>query len=188
MLMWLSDCAPSSNTFHQRSFAMSDTPAKSVATTTESRPRRWDPLSMLTELESEMDRLFGRRLPFMQPLRRYTGSLGGGWAPSTDVFEKNGEIVVKAELPGVAKEDIDISVDRGGLVIKGERKAEDEVKDEDYYRMERFSGSFYRRFPLPEGVDEDSITADYHDGVLEVHVPKPTGHDDTPEAKKITIT
>ncbi len=158
---------------------------KSVATTTETRPRRWDPFSMLTELESEMDRMFGRRLPSMFPLRRYTSSLGEGWAPSSDVYEKEGNLVVKAELPGVKKEDIDVSVENGDLVIKGERKTEEEVKEDKYYRMERFSGSFYRRFPLPEGVSSEQITADYNDGVLEIHVPKPTASES--EAKKVSI-
>ena len=73
---------------------------------------------MLTELEAEVDRMFGRRLPSMFPLRRYTSSLGEGWAPSSDVYEKEGELVVKAELPGVQKEDIDVSVENGDLVVE----------------------------------------------------------------------
>jgi HSP20 family protein len=140
---------------------------------------------MLTELEAEVDRMFGRRLPSMFPLRRYTSSLGEGWAPSSDVYEKDGELVVKAELPGVQKQDIDVSVENGDLVIKGERKGEEEVKEDNYYRMERFSGTFYRRFPLPEGVDAERITADYTDGVLEIHVPKPTSAESEP--KKVSI-
>lgn len=155
---------------------------RSVATTSESRPRRWDPFSMLSELESEMDRMFGRRLPLAQAVRT---PMSHGWTPSTDVYEKDGELVVKAELPGVDKDQIDVTVENGDLIIQGERKGEDEVKDEDYYRMERFSGSFYRRLPLPDGVDADQITADYTDGVLEVHVPKPT--EAKPESKKISI-
>lgn len=159
--------------------------SRSLDTTTPTRSRRWDPLSMLTELESEMDRMFGRRLPSMFPLRRYTSSLGEGWAPSSDVYEKDGELIVQAELPGVEKDDIDVSVENGDLVIKGERRTEDEIKEERYYRMERFSGSFYRRFPLPEGVDSDRITADYTDGVLEIHVPKPAPV--TSDTKKVSI-
>lgn len=164
---------------------MSDTTDTRVATTTESRPRRWDPVSMLTELESEMDRMFGRTFPLARTLRRASPAMSEGWSPSTDIFEKNGELVVKAELPGVDKEHIDVSVENGSLVITGERKSEDEVNEEDYYRVERFSGSFYRRFPLPDGVDAEQITADYTDGVLEVHVPKPTASE--PESKKITV-
>lgn len=164
---------------------MGDKTNSSVATTREQRPRRWDPFSMLTELETEMDRVFGRRLPFMQPLRRYTGAPGGEWAPSTDVYEKDGNVVIKAELPGVKKEDIDVSVEQGDLVLKGERKSEEEVKEDDYYRMERFAGTFYRRFPLPDGIDEDQISADYNDGVLEVRVPKPASGKS--ESRKISV-
>jgi HSP20 family protein len=160
----------------------------SVPTTREPRPRRWDPFTMFSELESEMDRLFGQRLPTFLPLRRYTGVLGGGWAPTADVFEKEGDIVVKAELPGVNKDDIEISVDKGALVIKGERKAEEAVEEDNFYRMERFSGAFYRHFPLPEGVDQDAITANYQDGILEVHIPKPAGETGASKTKKIAIT
>lgn len=173
---------------------MSDTngttnPEKRVATTQETRPRRWDPFAMFAELESEMDRVFGRRFPaVMHPLRRVTSTLGQGWAPSADVFERDGAIVVKAELPGVDKGDISVTVESGDLVIKGERQAEEEVEEDRFYRMERFSGTFYRRFPLPEGVDEEQISAEYRDGVLEVRVPKPTGDEEVPERKTIPIT
>lgn len=159
----------------------------SVAPTKDSRPRRWDPFAMFSELESEMDRIFGQRLPAFLPIRRYTGAIGEGWAPSADVFEKDGDIVVKAELPGLSKDAIDVSVEKGALVIKGEREGEEEIDEGNFYRMERFSGSFYRRFPLPQGVDEDRITADYRDGVLEVRIPKPTGDDARPDVKKISI-
>lgn len=166
---------------------MSDKQDKRVATTSDSRLGRWDPFSVFNEIDAEIDRVFGRRLPFMQPIRRHMGSHAGeGWTPSADVYEKDGELVIKAELPGVDKENIDVTVDSGSLVIKGERQSEDEVREESFYRMERFSGTFYRRFPLPEGIDEDRISAEYRDGVLEVRVPKPTGHDETP-ARKIAI-
>lgn len=164
---------------------MSDQSEKSVAPVSESRPRRWDPLSMFAELESDLDRMFGRRLPFMQPLRRYTGSLAGGWAPSSDIYQKDDKIVVKAELPGVAKEDIDISIENGNLVVKGVRKAEEEVKEEDYYCSERFSGSFYRSFPMPDGVKADTIDAEFKDGALEVRVPKPQTTES--ESTKVSI-
>jgi HSP20 family protein len=161
---------------------------KSVATTTESRPRRWDPFAMFSDLEAEMDRMFGRRFPFVSaPLRRMSAAMAHGWSPSADVFEKEGALVVKTELPGVNKDDISVTVENGDLVIKGERKSEEEVKEENFYRMERFSGTFYRRFPLPEGVDESQIGAEYKDGVLEVRVPRPTGVEEAPEAKKITV-
>jgi HSP20 family protein len=144
---------------------------------------------MFNDFESEMDRMFGNRIPFMQPLLRSARSFrtGQGWAPSADIYEKGGNLIVKAELPGVSKEDVEVTVDNGDLVIQGERHADDEVDDENYYRMERFSGSFYRRFTLPEGVDEDQITAEFKDGVLEVRVPKPSGDQETQVKKTISI-
>ena len=166
---------------------MIDKNDRSVATTGERRPRRWDPTSVFNEIEAEMDRMFGHRLPFMQPLRRYVGSSHTGkWSPSADVYEKDGNLVVKAELPGVEKDNIDVTVDNGDLVIKGMRKADEEVQEENYYRMERFSGTFYRRFPLPDDIDEDRISAEYRDGVLEVRVPKPAGTEDE-ASRKITV-
>lgn len=164
---------------------------RSLATTADSRARRWDPVSMFNDIETEMDRMFGSRFPFMQPLFRgvgRAGRAGQGWAPSADIYEKDGNLVVKAELPGVDKDNVSVTVENGDLVIQGERKSDDEVNDENYYRMERFSGNFYRRFTLPEGIDEDKITAEYKDGVLQVQIPKPSGDEATPERKKIEIT
>lgn len=166
---------------------MSDKSDRSIVPSGGHRPRRWDPFAMFAELESEMDRMFGRRFPFMQPLRRMGAAMGQGWSPSTDVYEKDGLIVVKAELPGVNKEDISVTLESGDLVIKGERQSEEEVEEESYYRMERFSGSFYRRVPLPEGVDEDRISAEYKDGVLEIRVPKPSRGDDVAGTRRITV-
>jgi HSP20 family protein len=88
------------------------------------------------------------------------------------VFEKDNKLVVKAEIPGMKEEDIDVSVVGDTLTIKGERKAETEVKDEDYYRCERSYGSFFRSIPLPSAVDANKIEASYENGVLEVTLPK----------------
>jgi HSP20 family protein len=108
------------------------------------------------------------------------------WAPRADVFERNGNLVIKAELPGLKKEDIQVTFDNGNLTIQGERKEESEVKDEDYYRCERSYGSFFRRMTLPPGTEADKITATYADGVLEVQVPKAA--ETKPEAKKISVS
>jgi HSP20 family protein len=132
------------------------------ATTGQSQVRRWDPFSRLSQLESEFERLFDVRWPRMRP-----------FMPRVDVYEQDGNLVTKAELPGVKKEDIDISIEGGDLIIRGERKQESEVKEENYYRMERSSGTFYRRLPMPEGVQPDQITANFSDGVLEIRIPKP---------------
>lgn len=92
--------------------------------------------------------------------------------PAIDVFEKEDKFVVKAELPGIKEEDIHVSVVGDTLSIKGEKKTETEVKEEDYYRCERNYGSFYRSIPLPSNVDADKIEAAFEDGVLEVALPK----------------
>jgi len=95
-----------------------------------------------------------------------------GWMPAVDVLEKDDKFVVKAELPGMKEEDINVSVVGDTLTIKGEKKTETEVKEEDYYRCERAYGSFYRSIPLPSTVDSAKIEASYEDGVLEVTLPK----------------
>jgi HSP20 family protein len=103
--------------------------------------------------------------------------------PRVDVFEQGNDIVVRAEMPGMKKDDISVDLDQGDLVIRGELKEESEVNEEDYYRMERSYGSFYRRIPLPDGVNEDQIKASYNNGVLEVRVPKPSDQQSTTGTK-----
>ena len=92
--------------------------------------------------------------------------------PAVDVFEKEDKFVVKAELPGMKEEDVDVSVIGDTLSIKGEKKTETEIKDENYYRCERSYGSFYRSIPIPSNVDANKIEASFEDGVLEVALPK----------------
>jgi HSP20 family protein len=92
--------------------------------------------------------------------------------PAVDVFEKADKFVVKAELPGIKEEDIHVSVVGDTLSIRGEKKTETEVKEEDYYRSERSYGSFYRSIPIPSNVNADKISASFEDGVLEVALPK----------------
>ncbi len=94
------------------------------------------------------------------------------WMPAIDVFEKEDRFMVKADLPGMKMEDIDVSVVGNSLVIKGEKKSESEVKEEDYYRAERSYGSFFRSMPFPSDVDVKKIDATYENGVLEVTLPK----------------
>ncbi len=107
-----------------------------------------------------------------------------GWALAIEVFEKEDKFVVKAELPGMKEEDIDVSVVGDILTVKGERKAETEVKEEDYYCCERSYGSFSRSIAVPSNVDAKKITASFDDGVLEVSLPK------APEVKpkKISVS
>jgi HSP20 family protein len=157
---------------------------RTTAPATTAKPRRWDPFDLLTQMQTDFDQFWNDRWSPLRPLRR-SGDAAGAWAPHADVYEQGGKLVVKAELPGVKKEDVDVSIDNGDLVIRGERHAEEKVEEKDYYRMERSSGTFYRRLPLPEGVTFDQITATYKDGVLEVTAPKLAIK--PPDAKKIAI-
>lgn len=125
----------------------------------------WRPLREIEELERQLEDFFGRpmwRLPVEER----------GWMPAIDVFEKDDKLIVKAELPGMKEEDIDVSVVGDTLMIRGEKKSESEVKEADYYRCERAYGGFYRSIPLPSTVDANKIEADFEDGVLEVSLPK----------------
>ena len=156
----------------------------------ERQMRRWDPFEAFDDLQNEMLRLWGQAFPLMprplsRPLRR-TALAPTTWMPSVDVYQQDGNLMVKAELPGVKKEDIEITLDQGDLVIRGERRAEHEVKEEQYYRMERSYGSFYRRIPLPSGVKADQITATYNDGVLEVRIPTPA--QEQPQEQKVPLS
>jgi HSP20 family protein len=102
-----------------------------------------------------------------------------------DAYEKDHTIIVKAELPGLKKEDVQVEIEGDDLIIRGQSKAESEVKQEDYYRTERTFGSFYRRMQLPLGVTAEQIEANLTDGVLEVHIPVPA--EAKPETKTVTV-
>jgi HSP20 family protein len=141
----------------------------------------WRPFREMEEMERRFEDIFGR--PFLPAMWRRIPVVEMGWAPAIEVFEKEDKFVVKAELPGMKEEDIDVSVVGDTLTIKGERKAETEVKEEDYYCCERSYGSFSRSIALPSSVDAKKIEASYEDGVLEVTLPK------APEvkAKKVAV-
>ncbi len=94
------------------------------------------------------------------------------WSPAVDILEKDKEIIIKAEIPGVEKKDIDISVQKNTLVIKGEKKYEEERKEQNYHRVERCYGTFQRSFVLPEYVEAEKIKATFKDGVLTLTLPK----------------
>lgn len=107
------------------------------------------------------------------------------WLPEVDVFERNGKIVVRADLPGMKREDIQVTVEGDLLTIKGHREEEKEVKEEHYYCSERSTGEFSRTMRLPEGVGVEGVEAKYEDGVLEVTVPRPAAP--KLEAKNVTV-
>ena len=97
----------------------------------------------------------------------------GMWAPAIEVFQKEGNLIVRAELPGVNKDDVNVQVTDDGLVIQGERKEEHEENREGFYRSERSYGHFYRLIPLPDDIHTDQVRADFNNGVLEITVPVP---------------
>ena len=130
---------------------------------------RWDPFRDLSMLQDRMNRLFddaGR------PWRTDEPSATTSWSPSVDIFETEGEIVVKAELPGMDRKDIYLNLENNVLSLRGERKFTKETKDENYHRIERSYGVFSRSFSIPATVDEEEIRADYKDGVLKIMLPK----------------
>ncbi len=140
---------------------------------------RFDPFRGITGMQDRINRLFG-------DMSHQTGgdeAIWGAWAPAVDIFEKEECLVLKAELPGMREKDIDVHVENGILTLSGERTREEDVKNEDYHRGERFYGSFTRTFALPTTVDVSKIRASYKDGVLELVLPKA----ETAKAKRIEI-
>jgi HSP20 family protein len=126
----------------------------------------------LRDMRAEMDRLWDAmtsRSPFLTSVTRFQ-------QPAIDVFEKDGGLHVRAEVPGMTDKDLDIEVTEDSLTISGEKKEEKEVKEENYYRSERSYGKFTRRIPLPRTADSEKATAKFKDGVLEIDMPLTNGH------------
>jgi HSP20 family protein len=141
--------------------------------------------SLFDELREDIETLWERPwFPFDRPRRRLARRLAT-WMPTLDVFQKDNELVIKADLPGMKKDEVQVLIEEGDLVLKGERKTLKEVKEEDYYRCEREYGEFYRRLALPFEADPTLIAAKFTDGVLEVKIPLPVEH--KVEPKKINI-
>ena len=130
--------------------------------------QRWDPFRHLSSLREEIDRLFDRPLGSGAAEELW---LGGGW-PSVDLFEDRDQLVVKVEVPGLKKEDIDISLHDGVLAISGERKTEEKYQEAETHHTERFVGRFHRALSLPMAVQTDKTNATYQDGVLTITLPK----------------
>jgi HSP20 family protein len=131
---------------------------------------RWEPVREITSLQSEMSRLFNT---FFDTPTTGNGSPTRRWIPAMDLVETEDDFVLKADLPGLKEEDVNIEVEENVLTVSGERKAEHEDKREGYVRVERSYGSFRRSLTLPKGVDAEAVTANFDNGVLEVHIPKP---------------
>jgi HSP20 family protein len=132
---------------------------------------RWDPFRDLVSIQERMNRLFDQTLARTRG-EEEEGIATSTWMPSVDIYETPDQVVLKAELPGLTREDIDINVRNNTLTLRGERKFEREVKEENYLRIERAYGSFQRSFTLPATIQQDKIKAVFKDGVLEVSLPK----------------
>ena len=128
---------------------------------------RWEPFG-------GMDDMFNRFPSLFEKWARLsgTGEKGVGWAPSVDISETDQEYLIRASLPAVKKEDVNVTVEDGMLTVSGERRQQQQQKDEKFHKIENFYGSFARSFSLPEGTDPSAIRAESKDGVLTIHVPK----------------
>lgn len=139
------------------------------------------PFTLMRRLSEDLDQLFGQfgfgRLAIPNAVAT--------WSPQIETFERNGKLIVRADLPGLTKDNVDVEVNAGVLTISGERKEEQEEDRDGYYRSERSYGQFYRAIPLPEGVDEEQCDATFKDGVLEISfdAPKPEQR----KARKIQV-
>jgi HSP20 family protein len=128
---------------------------------------RWDPFRDLSKVQEQMNRFLGDSF-----LRRANDSSLTTWAPEVDIHETEDALVLEVDLPGMEEKDLDIRVENNMLTVRGDRKFEKKVSEENYLRVERAYGSFSRSFSLPQTIDAESIKADYRNGVLTIRVPK----------------
>ena len=128
---------------------------------------QWNRFHNLSSLQDHFNRLF-------EPTRegQADNSALTSWAPAVDIYENENELVIKADLPDIDEKDLDVRVENNTLTVRGERKFEQEVKEENYLRVERAYGSFSRSFSLPSSVNTEAIKAEYKNGVLTVALPK----------------
>jgi HSP20 family protein len=137
---------------------------------------RWDPFRDLAAVQNEMSR-------FMNGLLEGNGQATQSWVPTADVWETEDEIVYAFDLPGVPEDKISVELEDGALTVTAERAREDKLEDGKYFRFERRFGTFSRTIGVPQGIDEDGVSAKVEHGVLEVHVRKP----EQPKPRRIEI-
>ena len=136
-------------------------------------PALGSPFSLMRRLSDDMERIFEdtwsvRRFPRLLRPPEFPETR---WTPNIEVFERKGEFVVRADLPGMTKDNVKVELSDGELMIQGERKEEKEQKEKGYYASERSYGAFYRAIPLPKGAKADEARASFKDGVLEIAMP-----------------
>lgn len=140
---------------------------------------RWDPFRDLVTLRERMNRLFEDAVSTARSEEK--DMISSTWAPAVDIYEDEDQLVLTAEIPGISEKDVEIKVEDNTLSIHGERKLEKETKEENYHRIERSYGSFYRSFTIPRNVDQEKIKAEHDNGVLKITMPK------KPESKPKTV-
>ena len=160
-----------------------------IAPRDESSPARLtgSPFSFMRRFSEEMDRLFGD-VSLGRGLASGFGRLANledsMWSPQVEAFEREGKLIVRADLPGLTKDDVDVNITDDAITIRGERRQQREEKEEGYYRSERSYGSFYREIPLPSGINSEDANATFRDGVLEITLPAPARE---PRSRRIEI-
>ncbi|MGA2586097.1 MAG: Hsp20/alpha crystallin family protein [Candidatus Aminicenantales bacterium] len=130
---------------------------------------RWDPFRDMVTLREKMNRMFEDVFAGRSEDKELSAST---WAPAVDIFETESELMMTVEVPGIDEKDIEIKIEDNTLTLKGERKFEKETKEENYHRIERSYGSFYRAFTLPNSIDPDKIQAEHENGVLKITMAK----------------
>lgn len=131
---------------------------------------KWDPFRELEDVSNRLNRLFARSLVKAEPASDILPL--NDWIPTTDISETDTAYLIKAEIPGVNKEDVKVTLQDGMLTIKGERRQEKEEKDKKFHRIERSYGSFLRSFRMPDDADESAVKAEFKDGMLNVTLAK----------------
>lgn len=134
---------------------------------------RWNPIRDMFSLSHRMNHMFD---DFFSPTLKTGESSMWNWNPVVDIYDNDENIIIKAELPGIDKDNIVVDVKGRVLTLKGERSSENEVKEDKYYRRERAFGNFERVFIMPAEIDPNKIKADYKNGVLKINIPKPEEH------------
>lgn len=148
------------------------------------------PFEFMRRFGEEMDKLFGDfdfgRGWLPPAIVRSAGP--GLWAPQIEMFEQDGQLIVRADLPGLTKDDVNVEIDNDAIIIEGERRSEQKENREGFYRTERSYGKFYRRVPLPEGVEPENANATFREGVLEITMDAPKRTESKPQRVEISDT
>jgi HSP20 family protein len=133
------------------------------------------PFAFMRRFAEEMEQLFdGVNLRKDWLTNALAGDLSAGmWSPQTEMMERDGRLIIRADLPGLTKDDVEVEITDDAITIEGERRGEKDEKGEGFYRSERSYGKFYRRLPLPQGVDAKDASATFNNGVLEIDLPAP---------------